>query len=107
MLKLPNFEKSFHVRTDASETGLGSILMQEYDGELFPICYASKKLTEQERRYSTMERECLAIVWSLKKFEKYLYGKLFILETDHNTLQYLEKAKFVNARMMRWALILQ
>ena len=54
-----------------------------------------------------MERECLAIVWSLKKFEKYLYGKLFILETDHNTLQYLEKAKFVNARMMRWALILQ
>ena len=55
MLKLPNFEKSFHVRTDASETGLGSILMQEYDSELFPICYASKKLTEQERRYSTME----------------------------------------------------
>ena len=103
MLKLPNFEKSFH----ASKTGLGSILMQEYDGELFPICYASKKLTEQERRYSTMERECLAIVWSLKKFEKYLYGKLFILETDHNTLQYLEKAKFINARMMRWALILQ
>ena len=49
VLKLPNFAKTFHVRTDASETGLGSILMQEYDGELFPISYASKKLTEQER----------------------------------------------------------
>ena len=67
MLKLPNFANPFHVRTDDSETGLGSILMQENDGELFPISYASKKSTEQERRYSTMESESLAIVWCLRK----------------------------------------
>ena len=50
--------------------------------------------------------ECLAIIWAVKKFNNYLYGTEFTLETDDNTLLYLERAKFVNARVMRWSLCL-
>ena len=58
-------------------------------------------------RYSTVERECLAIVWGIHKFRYYLYGKKFILETDHRPLVYLETFKGNNGRLMRWALALQ
>jgi len=49
----------------------------------------------------------MAIVWGIQKFQTYLYGRNFILETDHQPLQYLQKAKFQNGRLMRWALSLQ
>jgi len=107
VLKLPDFKKKFYLRTDASNYGIGAILMQEHDGEMFPISYASKKLNNPELNYSTVEKECLAIIWAVKKFNNYLYGNEFILETDHDTLKYLEKAKFVNSRIMRWAMFLQ
>ena len=107
ILKLPDFSRPFILRIDASNTGIGSVLMQKYDDSLFSIYYASKKLTEQEKKFSTIEKECLAIIWAVKKFNNYLYGTEFTLETDHNTLQYLERAKFVNARVMRWSLCLQ
>ena len=107
ILKLPDFSKAFVVRTDASNTGVGSVLLQYHGDKLFPICYASKKLIDQEKKFSTVEKECLAIIWAVKKFHNYLYGAEFVLETDHNTLQYLDKAKFVNARVMRWAMFLQ
>ena len=55
--------------------------MQKYDDSLFPIYYASKKLTEQEKKFSTIEKECLAIIWAVKKFNNYLYGTEFTLDT--------------------------
>ena len=60
-------------------------------------------------KYSTIiiEKECLAIVWGVKKFDKYIHGTSFILETDHNSLQYIDKSKFINLRIMRWAMVLQ
>ena len=54
-----------------------------------------------------MEKECLAIVWAVKKFMPYLYGTEFTLQTDHQPLVYLNKAKFLNDRIMRWAMYLQ
>jgi len=51
--------------------------------------------------------ECLAIVFGVKKFQKYLYGKEFILQTDHAPLGYLMGGKVENARCMRWAMYLQ
>ena len=107
ILCLPNFEMDFILQTDASETGIGAVLLQEYSGYRFPVYYASKKLLERERRYSVIERECLAIVWAVQKFQNYLYGKEFVLETDHQPLIYLNKTKIANARVMRWALALQ
>lgn len=104
---LPDFDKHFIVRTDASDIGIGAVLLQEYQEYKFPICYASKKLLARERAYSVIEKECLAVVWAVQKFQNYLYGSPFILETDHEPLIYLNKAKCANARLMRWALALQ
>ncbi len=61
----------------------------------------------REQNYSVVERECLAIVWGVGKFHKYLFGREFLLETDHQPLIYLNKAKVANSRLMRWALLLQ
>ena len=71
------------------------------------VTYVSRKLQTRESRYSTIERECLAIVWRITKFQEYLYGSEFIMETDHQPLQYLRQPKFQNGRLMRWALTLQ
>ncbi len=54
-----------------------------------------------------VERECLVIVWAMRKFYQFLYGREFILETDHQPLTYLKSAKIINGRLMRWALYLQ
>ena len=72
-----------------------------------PVAFASRKHLPREKNYSTIERECLAIVWGVAKYKYYLYGKPFILETDHQPLQYLKRFKGDNARLMRWALSLQ
>ena len=81
--------------------------MQEHYDKLYPVAYASKKLSSAECKYSTLERECLSIVWGMTKFRLYLAGKPFILQTDHKPLSYLNQAKFQNDRIMRWALALQ
>ena len=100
-------DKTFVVRTDASGVGLGAILMQYFEDEPFPIAYASRKLSDVERRYSTIERECLAIIFGVTKFRYYLVGKEFVLEVDHQPLTYLNNFKGNNSRIMRWALCLQ
>ena len=107
ILALPDFTKSFILRTDASDKGIGAILLQEREGNKFPIAYASKKLLQREQNYSVIERECLAIVWAVMKFQSYLYGQEFLLETDHAPLVYLRRSKLGNSRLMRWALFLQ
>ena len=107
ILRLPDPKKSFVLRTDASDYGIGAVLMQEHDGKLFPICYASKKLNNAELNYSTIEKECLAVVWGIKRFHMHLYGVRFVLQTDHEPLKYMDSAKFTNNRLMRWAMFLQ
>lgn len=107
ILKIPDLNLTFCLRTDASSTGLGAVIIQYLDGEPFPVAFASRKLLSPETRYSTIERECLAIVWGVKKFEYYLLGRKFLLESDHKPLKYLETSKSTNARLMRWSLALQ
>ena len=104
---LPDPGKTYFLQTDASDSGIGAVLMQKHDGKLFPVCYASKKLPSAERNYSTIEKECLAIVWGLKRFHLYLYGIPFVLQTDHEPLKYMNSAKFANGRLMRRAMFLQ
>ena len=74
ILLLPDNTKPFTLRTDASDKGLGAVLLQEHNGKLMPVSYASKKLAEREKKYSTIERECLAIVWAVRKFLIYVHG---------------------------------
>lgn len=107
ILRLPVPSLPFVLRTDASSHGLGAVLLQYHEDCPHPVSYASRKLQDRERRYSTIERECLAIVFGIHKFDFYLRGKEFILEVDHKPLIYLEKFKGKNDRVLRWALGLQ
>ena len=107
ILCLPDFKQHFILRTDASDFGLGAVLLQEQDGDKRPVAYASRKLLPREKAYSVIEKECLALVWGVGKFEVYLDGKEFVLETDHQPLMYLQRAKLLNSRIMRWAISLQ
>ena len=107
ILHLPDLTLIFILRSDASEVGLGAVLLQEKNGEKFPTAYASKKMTPCQKRYSVIEKECLAIVWAVRKFQTFLFGKEFVIETDHQPLACIKKSKVLNARIMRWALALQ
>ena len=107
ILQLPDFSKTFILQTDASDKGIGGILMQEVDGIPHPVAYASRKLAPREQNYSVIEREALAIVWAINKFEVYLFGHPFVIQTDHKPLVYINKSKCLNKRIMRWAMLLQ
>lgn len=88
------------LQTDASDVGVGAVLLQYEDGVKKPVVYASKKLSKSQVNYSTIEKEYYAIVWAVQKFQRYLYGQEFYLETDHQPLVYLSKSKVLNARLM-------
>ena len=107
VLCLPNMSKPFILPTDASGEGLGAILLQEVGGVKHPVAFASKKLLPRERNYSTIEREAFAVISGVQKFQNYLMGTHFLLETDHHPLQYLDRAKYQNSHIMRWSLLLQ
>ena len=107
ILTLPDFSKIFYLRTDASNSAVGAILLQDCEGVLKPVSYAGKKLLPREQNFATVEKECYAIVWAVNKFREYLLGKEFVLQTDHQPLVYLNKFKNLNGRLMRWSLALQ
>lgn len=108
VLILPDFEKEFHVLTDASGYALGGVLAQytEVPGLveeiLKPVMFISRKLTSTEQKYSTRDREALGILWSVKRFRKYLYGTHFTVHTDHANLRWLMETE-VTGRLARWA----
>ena len=95
------------VQTDASEVGLGAVLSQVQKGEEHPILYSSRKLFPHERRYSTLEKECLAVKWALETLRYYLIWRKFTLVTDHAPLQWMSRNKETNSRVTRWFLSLQ
>ena len=72
-----------------------------------PVMYISRKLNGAETRYSTIERECLLLLWATKRLHVYLYGTEFILEIDHQPLACVNRANIDNDRVMRLALHLQ
>ena len=107
LLILPNVNDTFVLRTDASSRGIGAALLQYRDGLLRPVKYLSRKLLPRETRYSTIERECLAIVWAVGKLALYLSNNRFILQTDQRALKYLQTSNFKNSRLTRWSILLQ
>ncbi|XP_055604348.1 uncharacterized protein K02A2.6-like [Uranotaenia lowii] len=97
--------------TDASPVGLGAVLLQfEGQSDTVPIVisYASKSLSQTERRYCQTEKEALAIVWGIEKFQLFLHGREFELETDHRPLTAIFKpTSRPPGRIERWVLRLQ
>ena len=107
VLQSPDFTQRFLVQVDASGVGLGSVLAQGKEGEEQPVLYLSRKLHPRETRYSTIEKECLAIKWTLDSLRYYLLGRTFDLETDHRALSWINSMRDKNARVTRWYLALQ
>ena len=96
------------LQTDASDRGVGAVLSQiRSDGGEHPIAYYSRKLLPREERYSTVEKECLAVKLGIQAFRVYLLGRPFRIQTDHRSLVWLDRLKESNTRLDRWSLPLQ
>ena len=110
VLAMPDFEKPFLIHVDASDLGLGAVLMQDSVEKLeHPIGYFSQKFNSSQRNYSTSEKEALALILALQHFEFYVMPAKFPIDiyTDHNPLVFLNRVKNNNQRLLRWSLILQ
>ena len=102
VLAVPDPNKGYELRTDASNDGISAILNQyDDDGYAHPVAYASRLLTPAEKKWSTTEREALAIVWSLHHFNTYLEGHEYTVITDHQALRYMFNNENKSPRMHR------
>ena len=106
-LHLPDLNKPFVIQTDASDKGLGCVLLQEHDKVLYPVYFASRSLAPPEQNYSTTEKECLSIIYAIRKFRPYIEYSRFVIQTDHQALSWLKNIKEPVGRLARWALELQ
>ena len=86
-------DRKTKIVADASPVGLGAVLTQLQDGFWRVISYASRSLRNVESRYSQTKKEALAITWACERFNLYVFGKEFELETDHRPLQYIFSRK--------------
>ena len=90
------------ISADASSYGLGAVIRQvQPDGKVRPIAYASRALTETEQRYAQIEKEALAVTWGCERFQQYLLGKSFKVETDHKPLVPLLSTKSLDSVPLR------
>ena len=105
-LSYPNFNESFILDTDASNFAIGAVLSQNIDGQEKVAAYASRALTKSERKYCVTRKELLAVVYFVKYFRHYLYGKRFTVRTDHGSLRWLLNFKNPEGQLARWIEVL-
>jgi len=100
LLAYPDFNKEFHIYTDASKVQLGAVIVQDNR----PIAFFSRKLNPAQTRYTVTERELLSIVEVFKEFRNILLGQQLIVHTDHENLTYKQQN---SDRVMRWRLYIE
>jgi hypothetical protein len=93
VLALPDFNKSFVLETDASNLGIGAVLLQDNHS----IAYLSQSLNRTNQGRSTYEKECLAILLAVDKWRSYLQHREFIIRTDKRSLQHLGEQRLANS----------
>lgn len=106
-LAYPDNTKPFEIHPDACEYGIGAALVQKGETGERPVAFASRLLSRTERNYSITEKECLALVWAVKKFHSYIWGTKVKVVTDHHALCWLTTKKDLAGILARWALSIQ
>ena len=89
ILQSPNWDLPFEIMYDASYFAVGTVLGQRIDKKPTAICCTSKTLADAQLKYTTTEKELLAVVFALEKFRPYILGSKIIVYTDHAALKYL------------------
>lgn len=95
------------IHCDSSGYGIGSTLIQIQNEKPRVIAYASRAMTEVEKRYTASEQECLAVIYSVQKFRPYIFGIHSKVFTDHSALKWLFSVKDPHRRLARWSFLLQ
>ena len=102
ILGYPNATDTFVLDTDASHHSIGAVLSQIQYGQEKVICYGSFVLTPEQRKYCVTRKELLAVVRFTRQFRHYLLGRKFLLRTDHNSLTWLLRFKYIEGQLARW-----
>jgi len=103
LLALPNFSKTFEIECDASNVGIGVVLLQEGH----PIAYFIEKLKGSHLNYSTYDKELYALLRTLQTWQHYLLSKEFVIHSDHESLNFLKSQGKLNKRHARWVEFLE
>jgi hypothetical protein len=104
ILRRPDYSRPFELHTDWNGVGLSAILVQRNDqGREYVIAYTSRSNNRTERNYSSYAGKCLAAVWVVSHFRVYLYGRRFVLLTDHKPLKWLMTNEKLTGMHARWA----
>jgi len=107
ILRGPNWALPFHIHAYASNKVIGEALGQIDEKLPYAIYFVSKNLSKVELNYTVTEKELLAVVNSLNKFRNYITGYQTFVHIDHATIRYFMNKPDVNARIIRWLLLLQ
>ena len=106
ILAHPDFTKPFILDTDASNHAIGAVLSQKTGNEERVIAYVSRTLSKSERKYCVTRKELLALVYFVKYFRHYIYGRKFTARTDHASLRWLMNFKNPEGQVARWLEVL-
>ena len=106
ILAHPDFSQSFILDVDACDQSIEGVISQEINGEERPVAFASRTLTKTERSYCVTRKEMLALVNFVKHFKHYLYGRKFLVRTDHSSLKWLMNFKNPQGQIARWIEVL-
>jgi len=107
ILRPPDYSLPFCMAVDAFELAIGALLFQVVENVEHPICFYTKKLDCHQKRYSTIEKEDLALVLAVRLFSVYFGTQPVKVFTDHSPLQFIQRMANHNQKLLRWSLELQ